>query len=147
MIVVAVMSLGACGLFIKGPPNLAEVEVTMEELCEDISAQTTSPTCPFPGVSDPVDIVCQSPSKSDAPTKRIKWSSGNGDFLLEFPNGNPFVNTAVNGPCDIATKSTTFTCVIRADNPGNPLASYYKYDIVFPDILDCRKDPIIIMTR
>ena len=73
----------------------------------------------------------------------IEWTSTDGEFTLEFTNGNPFVNT--NGTYSISTKGTVFTCVIRNENPANPLEPVYKYNVVFGE--NCSLDPVVMLTR
>lgn len=133
------------------PPTTVVIDVIIYADAEVgecyIASQTTSKTCPFIGSVDPTDVACQKPSPGYPPTKRITWNgkdpSGNDvPFTLEFNNGDPFVNTNSNN-CDLSTASNTFTCVIRVDNPADPLKFLYKYDIVESPV--CRLDPGIYL--
>ena len=153
VVVVIVCNLASCvptkgpsGLVLRDPPTLAIVKVS-KPTCGGVSTQTIAPTCPFIGSSDPVDIVCQNPSISSPPKNKIKWTSSDGEFTLEFPDGNPFASTNSRN-CRISTKGTEFTCVIRPDTPSIPssrLLPVYKYNVVFDD--GCRLDPFVILTR
>lgn len=153
VIVVAVSTLVACGnirgpsgLWLRSPPTLAPVDVT-NTLCI-VNTQTTTPTCPFIGPSDPPNFVCQSPSVYKPPTRLVEWTSADGDFTLEFPDGHPFVNTL--GRCKISTANSSFTCVIKGSPKDDPLPATYKYNVVFVDPgtnQECRLDPYLILTR
>ena len=132
---------GPSGLLMRDPPTLAAVTVTNESCV--VNTQTTGATCNFIGTQDPPNFVCQNPSVNKPPTRLIEWTSADGDFTLEFPDGHPFVNT--NGRCKISTANSSFTCVVRGNPDDNPLETIYKYNVVYED--GCRLDPVIILTR
>lgn len=129
---------------LSGPPAVVEIAVSVAENCsgaEDIGTQTTSKSCPFVGgPEDPPDLACQEANTDTANNRFVQFSSDT-EFSIEFPGGDPFVNTS--GQCSIGTPATFFRCKMRKkDTEPNTI---YKYDVVVDTATGCAKDPGIYL--